>query len=110
MFHHGTQSEESSTLSFLFSEFLFFLRVGITMQSEAFHLSIQPRPVVVKDLCGPFNVSARSFECLRDRFPLDFLDSEIRRDDAAEISGLRSVKLFRQTLRRQFIFGRKEHS
>ena len=67
--------------------------VPTAAQSKAFHLSIQPRPVVVKDLRGSFDVSARSFKRLRNRFAFDLLHREIRRNNAAELSGLRGVKL-----------------
>ena len=75
MFHHGTPS----------------LGVGAATQSEAFYLSIEPRAVVLEDLGGPFDVAACAFERLRDGFTFDLFHREIRWNNAAKLSGRRSV-------------------
>src|SRR5215213_5697200 len=74
---------------FLFDWFRLVFCIGAATQAKAFHLSIQPGPMVVEDLGGLLNVSSGPFERLRNRFTFDLFHREIRRNHAAELTGLR---------------------
>ena len=69
-------------------------RVGAAAEAVAFYLSIESRAVVFEDLGGSFDVSSGAFERLRDGFAFDLFHREIRRNNAAELSGRRAVKVF----------------